>query len=125
MPCRPLGPWPSSLVALVLLGCQAAPPADKSAPPAPAAPAVAPSAGPTAPASPALAFVAAARPGQRATVSDPTFGGTIVVEIEAQYHSASNRICRRFAVSRPAPPLRRQTKFACFTATGLKLVDIY
>jgi len=84
-----------------------------------------PSAGKSAPGSAALAFVATARPGQRATVSDAAFGGTVVVEVEAQYHSASNRTCRRFAVSSPQRPTRRETKFACFTAAGLELVDIY
>jgi len=113
----------SGFAALVLSGCQSAPPA--AGPPPSAAAAVSPSAGRPAPASPALAFVAGGRPGQRATVSDAAFGGTVVVEIEQQYHSASNRTCRRFAVSQPTPPARRQTKFACFTAAGLKLVDIY
>ena len=123
MPLRRISSLLSGLAVLALFGCQAAPP---SAGPSPAAaPAVSPSAGRAAPASPALAFVASGRPGQRSTVSDAAFGGTVVVEIEQQYHSASNRICRRFAVSRPTPPARRETKFACFTAAGLELVDIY
>lgn len=122
MSFRPLGPLSCCLVALALLGCQAQLPAD---PPAGAARAIAPSAGGTASGSAALAFVATARPGQSKTLSDPIFGGTVLVEIEAQYHSASNLICRRFAVSRLITPVRRQTKFACFTSTGLELIDIY
>ena len=113
MSFRPLGPLSCCLVALALLGCQTQLPADP------------PSAGGTASGSAALAFVATARPGQSKTLSDPIFGGTVLVEIEAQYHSASNLICRRFAVSRLITPVRRQTKFACFTSTGLELVDIY
>lgn len=122
MSFRLSGPLSCCLVALALLGCQAPWPAD---PPALAARAVAPSAGGTASGSAALAFVATARPGQRKTVSDPAFGGTVLIEIEAQYHSASNLICRRFSVSRLITPVRRQTKFACFTNAGLELVDIY
>ena len=122
MSFRPLASLSCCLVALALFGCQAPPPAD---PPALAARAIAPAAGRAASGSAALAFVATARPGQRKTVSDPAFGGTVLVEIEAQYHSASNLICRRFAISRMISPVRRQTKFACFTNAGLELVDIY
>ncbi len=122
MSFRLLGPLSCCLVALALLGCQAPRPAD---PPAVAALGAAPSAGGTASGSAALAFVAAAQPGQSKTVSDPAFGGMVLIEIEAQYHSASNLICRRFTVSRLITPVRRQTKFACFTNAGLELVDIY
>lgn len=115
----------SAFAALALSGCQSPPPTAAPPPSAAAAAAVSPSNGRAAPSSPALAFVASGRPGQRATVSDAAFGGTVVVEIEQQYHSASNRTCRRFTISRPTPPARRETKFACFTAAGLQLVDIY
>jgi len=122
VPCRWISPLLSGFVGLALLGCQASAPGDL---PAPAVAVARPSTARVAPVSPALAFVAAARPGQRATVTDPAFGGAVVVEIEARYHSASNRACRRFSVSRTVAPARRQTKFACFTAAGLELVDIY
>lgn len=110
-----------AFAAIAPLGCQSLPGSGDSA----RAVAAAPAAGLPPSASPALEFVATARPGQRATVSDPAFGGSVVVEYETQYHSASNRTCRRFSVSRPEPPVHRETKFACFTAAGLELIDIY
>ena len=73
--------------------------------------------------SPVLDFVARARAGERATVSDAAFGGKVVVQLDRKYRSASNRDCRRFVVSPAGAPAGQKTRFACFAAGGLELID--
>jgi hypothetical protein len=73
---------------------------------------------------PVLTFIAAALPGQSRVVMDPRFGGEVSAMLEAEYHSASDKTCRRFVIrrSRGAEPPR--SHYACVRNGVWQLVQL-
>lgn len=74
--------------------------------------------------SPVLAFVGEASPQEQAQLNDPGFGGVVSVILEAEYHSASDKRCRRFRVLSAAAPPEGRSHFACYANGRWALVDL-
>ena len=48
---------------------------------------------------PVLAFVAVGQVGQMATVTEPGYGGSVMVGIESEYYAASGRECKTYSLT--------------------------
>ncbi len=74
--------------------------------------------------SPVLTFVGEAAPLQQAQLDDPRFGGLVSVTMEAEYHSASDKRCRRFRIRAATTPPEGRSHFACNSNGRWVLIDL-
>lgn len=74
--------------------------------------------------SPVLAFVTEAAPFESAQLKDPLFGGLVSVTLEAEYHSASDKECRRFEVRSLSTVDGSRLHHACVTDSQWILVEL-